>query len=121
MPTITFRGRTIECERGAVLRDALLAADETPHNGATRRLNCGGRGTCGTCAVRVDGPVTEPTRRERMRLSMPPHSPDAGLRLACQTRVQDDLTVEKFDGAWGQRVPGDEDRDAGGDAADSDG
>jgi ferredoxin len=111
MPTITFRGRSVECERGALLRDVLLQAGETPHNGVTDRLNCSGHGTCGTCAVRVEGPVSEPTRRERLRLSVPPHSPDSGLRLACQTRVQGDLTVEKFDGAWGQRVPETDDRD----------
>lgn len=102
MPTIHFRGRDIHCETGELLRDALKAAGETPHNGAADRLNCRGHGTCGTCAVDVDGDVSDPTAQERRRLSFPPHDPDDGLRLACQTRVEGDLRVEKHGGFWGQ-------------------
>ena len=104
MPTVSFRGREIDCETGAILREVLLAADETPHNGRSQLLNCRGHGSCGTCAVAVDGSVSEPTRRERLRLSVPPHDPDSGLRLACQTLVLGDVAVEKFDGFWGQHV-----------------
>ncbi|MFB6157390.1 MAG: 2Fe-2S iron-sulfur cluster-binding protein [Haloferacaceae archaeon] len=114
MPTVGFRGREIECERGAVLRDVLLDAGETPHNGAADLANCRGHGTCGTCAVAVDGETTAPTTAERVRLSVPPHDPDGGLRLACQTRVLGDLDVEKHPGFWGQHVGGDaagDDRD----------
>ena len=103
MPTIEFRGREIECEEGAVLRDALLEAGESPHNGASSYLNCGGRATCGTCAVAVDGPVSEMGTAEKRRLSLPPHSLDSGLRLACQTNVLGDLNVRKGDGFWGQK------------------
>ena len=103
MPTIKFRGEETECEAGATLRDALRAADLSPHNGASNYLNCGGHATCGTCAVAVDGPVSDPTDAEQRRLSFPPHDPDAGLRLACQTRVEGDVTVWKGDGFWGQR------------------
>lgn len=105
MPTVTYRGSRVECEEGAVLRDVLTEAGLTPHNGAADRLNCRGNATCGTCAVAVAGDadaVSEPTRRERLRLSVPPHDPDGGLRLACQTRVYGDITVEKGDGFWGQ-------------------
>ena len=105
MPTIEFRGREIECERGRVLRDVLLEADESPHNGRAALFNCRGHGTCGTCAVAVEGAVSEPTAAERRRLSFPPHDPDSGLRLSCQTRVEGDLEVRKYDGFWGQRVP----------------
>lgn len=104
MPTVRFRGRAIDCEDGAVLRDVLLSAGETPHNGRADLLNCRGFGSCGTCAVAIEGPVSEPTRRERRRLDFPPHDPDSGLRLACQTRVEGDLEVEKFDGFWGQQT-----------------
>jgi ferredoxin len=54
--------------------------------------------------VAVAGPVSEPTARERARLSVPPHGPDSSLRLACQTLVEGDLTVEKYSGFWGQHV-----------------
>jgi ferredoxin len=60
----------------------------TPHNGRAALINCRGLGTCGTCAVEVQGEV-EPrgwTPQERLRLNFPPHAPprNARLRLACQ-------------------------------------
>jgi len=54
--------------------------------------------------VAVDGPTNDLTRRERWRLGFPPHDADSGLRLACQTRVEGDLTVTKFPGFWGQHT-----------------
>lgn len=112
MPSIDFEGTTVECSEGEILRDALLAAGETPHNGRAQQLNCRGHGTCGTCAVELAAPderkgapaVNDLTDRERRRLSFPPHSPDSGLRLACQTRVYGDLVVTKHGGFWGQHV-----------------
>jgi ferredoxin len=104
VPTVTFRGTEIDCEEGAILREVLLGADESPHNGRSSLLNCRGHGSCGTCAVAVEGETSDPTRRERVRLATPPHDPDAGLRLACQTRVLGDLDVSKGAGFWGQRT-----------------
>jgi ferredoxin len=104
MATVTFRGQEIECEAGEILRDVLVDAGLPPHNGSAKSLNCGGHGTCGTCAVLIDGPVSDPGQRERARLSVPPHSRESGLRLACQTRVQGDLTVEKYPGFFGQKI-----------------
>lgn len=104
MPTVSFRGRSIDCETGAILRDVLIDAGETPHNGRAEVLNCRGHGSCGTCAVAVSGAVSDPTRREPLRLALPPHDRENGLRLACQTRVLGDVAVEKFGGFWGQYV-----------------
>jgi ferredoxin len=108
VPTVRFGDRRIDCEAGATLRDVLLAAACSPHNGASDRLNCRGLGSCGTCAVAVDGPTNDRTDRERLRLRVPPHDPDDGLRLACQTAVEGDLTVRKHPGFWGQHVDADE-------------
>jgi ferredoxin len=104
MPTVHVRGQDVECETGSLLRDVMRDAGLSPHNGLADTVNCGGHGTCGTCAVAVEGPVSEPTARERRRLSFPPHDPDDGLRLACQTRVEGDLTVRKHGGFWGHHV-----------------
>lgn len=104
MPTIRFRDRTIECETDAVLRDVLLEAGVSPHNGRANSINCRGHGTCGTCAVEVTGDVSDVDSRERARLSAPPHDLDAGLRLACRTRVRGDVTVHKYPGFWGQHT-----------------
>ena len=54
----------------------LLEAGESPHNGRADTINCFGHGSCGTCAVDVEGETSEPTTRERVRLSVPPHDPD---------------------------------------------
>lgn len=105
MPTVTFRGEEIECAKGAVLRDVLRDVELSPHNGLADTVNCGGHGTCGTCAVDVEGPTNERTAAEKRRLSLPPHDSDAGLRLSCQTRVEGDVTVEKYGGFFGQKVP----------------
>lgn len=104
MPTVRFRGEEIECDRGDLLRDVLRAAGVSPHNGAADRLNCRGLGSCGTCAVAVEGAVGDRSRRERLRLTVPPHDPDDGLRLACQTRVFGDVTVHSYPGFWGQHT-----------------
>ncbi len=105
MPTVRFRGDEYECEEGELLRDVLLSVDESPHNGRAKYLNCRGFGTCGTCAVEIAGPVSEPTKIEQQRLSVPPHAADTPLRLACQTRIEGDIDVIKYPGFWGQHVP----------------
>ena len=104
MPVVRFRGEEIECERGDLLREVLREAGVSPHNGGADRLNCRGLGSCGTCAVAVEGAVADRSRRERLRLTVPPHDADDGLRLACQTRVLGDVTVEKHPGFWGQHT-----------------
>lgn len=104
MPTVHYEGQTIACETGDRLRSVLLKAGANPHNGQARWMNCKGFGTCGTCAVKVEGPVSAMGTREKGRLSFPPHSPTSGLRLACQTKVMGDITVTKFAGFWGQEI-----------------
>jgi ferredoxin len=103
VPTVRFAGRSIECPHGANLRVVLLHARLPLYTRVARAIHCRGNGTCGTCAVRVDGPVSEPTPAERRRLRLPPHHPDSGLRLACQTNVLGDVTVTKYEGLFGQR------------------
>lgn len=104
MPTVRFAGRSVECLPGSNLRAVLLRARLPLYQSAARAIHCRGLGTCGTCAVRIEGPVSEPTAVERWRLGFPPHQREAGLRLACQVRVLGDLAVTKYGGLWGQRV-----------------
>jgi ferredoxin len=83
---------------GTVLRNALLAAGLTPHSRAGRRLNCGGRGLCATCGVRVEDAPTPDHWHDDLaaRFGYP--------RLSCQIRVTRDMEVtvpEKL--VWGGR------------------
>ncbi|WP_088891213.1 2Fe-2S iron-sulfur cluster-binding protein [Leptolyngbya ohadii] len=102
MPRITAAGKTFECDQGANLRQVLLKNGVALHNGQSKIVNCKGIGTCGTCAVQIEGEVSEPQWRENARRSLPPHSLEKDRRLACQTCVLADVTITKFDGFWGQ-------------------
>ena len=100
--------RVIEgVKKGTLLRTAMLRSGVSPHNEGARLINCRGIGSCGTCAVEVEGAVEPPTRsaRESLRLSLPPHTAGnteaRGLRLACQCTVQGDVRLRKNDGFWG--------------------
>ncbi|ESS03040.1 MAG: ferredoxin [uncultured archaeon A07HR67] len=104
MPTVYYQGEEIECEEGAILRDVLNEAGLSVYNGKSAQLNCRGNGSCGTCAVQVDGDVSEPATKETARLWFPPHHPSHDIRLACQTRVEGDVEVTKGDGFWGQHI-----------------
>ena len=83
---------------GTRLRDALVDAGHSPYTAATSRLNCGGRGVCATCGVRIHtGP--SPTHwhdRLAARFGYP--------RLSCQVVVDRPMTVELVDKlVWGGR------------------
>jgi ferredoxin len=104
VPIVSFAGQCVDCPQGANLRVVLLRARLPLYTLVARALHCRGRGLCGTCAVRVEGPVTEMTEAERERLQAFPHHPESGLRLACQCNVLGDLVVTKHPGLFGQRT-----------------
>lgn len=111
MPKITFGEKTIECEPGANLRKVLMAAGLPLYNGVARYIHCRGMGTCGTCAVAINGEVSDATSVEKWRLNFPPHRKESGLRLACQCQVQGDLEIVKHSGMWGSVLPVDQQAD----------
>ncbi|ELZ79043.1 2Fe-2S iron-sulfur cluster binding domain-containing protein [Haloferax gibbonsii ATCC 33959] len=106
-PTVTVRVRDtdgkrvtdLSVERGTVLRDALLEAGISPYARLTKRANCGGRGLCATCGVRIRS--GEPTAHHwhddlAARFGYP--------RLSCQIRVDESMTVELVEKTvWGGR------------------
>jgi ferredoxin len=86
---------------GANLRDLLRERGHSPYTRLTERVNCGGRGLCGSCGVGV---------REGLE---PDHWHDilAGEwgypRISCQITVEADTTVEIPEKiVWGRREPG---------------
>lgn len=85
--------------RGVNLRLLLLEHGFSPYTRVTERLNCGGRGLCATCGVRLADPP-EPTHwhdRLAARFGYP--------RLSCQITVEEDTTVELVEDKliWGGR------------------
>jgi len=98
---IVFQAQHGELLRTAALRSGLAS----PHNDQANLINCRGLGTCGTCAVQIDGCSTQRNAVESLRLSLPPgHGAENAqrLRLACQVMVQEDLVLSKYNGFWGQ-------------------
>ena len=103
MPKVKFQGNAIECSSGANLRKIMLDAGwDGLYNGNSRYINCRGIGSCGTCAVRIEGEVSPANWKDKGRRSLPPHDKTKDLRLACQTKVLGDIEVFKYDGFWGQ-------------------
>ncbi len=102
MPKVNAQGKTFECESGSNLRKVLLENGVELYNGNAKIINCMSIGTCGTCAVAIEGKVSETNWKEKTRLGLPPHSLGNNRRLACQTKVLGDIHVTKYDGFWGQ-------------------
>jgi ferredoxin len=102
MPKVIAQGQTIECSSKTNLRSCLLRNGVDLYNGGAKVINCRGIGSCGTCAVHVEGDTNPPNWKDKARRSLPPHSPNRELRLACQTQILGDIKVTKYDGFWGQ-------------------
>lgn len=88
-------------QRGRNLRRVLSDIDRSPYTAVTSRLNCGGRGICATCGVRVrEGPSPEHWHdRLADRFRYP--------RLSCQVTVDGPMTVELVEKrVWGPREAG---------------
>jgi ferredoxin len=101
MPQITAQGKTFDVPYEANLRESLLDHDIDLYNGAAKVLNCHGHSICGSCLVKVEGSVSEPTESEKLRMGVPPHSQHSDRRLACQAKVLGDVKVTKFDSHFG--------------------
>jgi ferredoxin len=116
MPKVIAQGQTIECSSKTNLRSCLLRNGVDLYNGGAKVINCRGIGSCGTCAVHIEGEsfageaapanvsgdINPPNWKDKTRRSLPPHSPNRELRLACQVQILGDIKVTKYDGFWGQ-------------------
>ena len=92
---------TIDVDPGTVLRDALSEHGFEVYGSVSRVANCGGRGLCGTCGVRIEGslPAAGYHDAAAKRFGYP--------RLSCRIRVTEPLTVELVEKVvWGQLRPG---------------
>ncbi|MBP0725178.1 (2Fe-2S)-binding protein [Bacillus sp. RG28] len=89
MPKVTVVGHgTFEVEKGTKLTLAL------EDNGVHILHRCGGNAKCTTCRVEVlEGDFHELTSVEQQAFSAK-QIEDDNLRLSCQVRVNDDVTVK---------------------------
>ena len=82
---------SMDIENGMLISDAIRKA------GMPFSMPCGGRGTCGKCAVWVRGAVSAADEKEQAKLLSLQHAtlPQEGfsLRTACLCRIQGDCTV----------------------------
>lgn len=101
MPMITAEGKTFEVAEGSNLREALLEQDINLYSAGAKVFNCRGHGTCGTCFIGVEGPVSEPTKEETKRTIFHPHFAHRERRLACQVKVMGNVSITKFEGYFG--------------------
>lgn len=89
----------VEARPGRTLRDVLLEHGLSPYTRLTDRVNCGGRGLCATCGVRLRaGPAPEHWHdRLADRFGYP--------RLSCQIEVREGMIVELDEEkvVWGAR------------------
>ncbi|HYV34481.1 MAG TPA: 2Fe-2S iron-sulfur cluster-binding protein [Gemmataceae bacterium] len=101
MPKVTFVNAKLEIEvpQGANLRDEAMKAGVPVYDGMNRYLNCFGNGHCGTCKVVVKKGAENLSPKGVMEkftlwrmLSVIGHEQES--RLACQCRVQGDVTIE---------------------------
>lgn len=77
--------RTLIADEGADLLQLLQ------NNGVAMNTPCAGKGTCGKCAVRVEGALKTPSDKEKSLLGS--GRLEKGYRLACYTHVLSDMDV----------------------------
>ena len=101
MPTITFTSekKEIQVPAGANLRTEALRAGVQLYPGVHKVLNCHGFGQCGSCRVLITKGMENASRKglmesARLAVSLAYIGNEQTMRLACQTRVNGDITVE---------------------------
>jgi ferredoxin len=101
MPTITFTSekKEIQVPAGANLRTEALRAGVQLYPGVHKYLNCHGFGQCGSCRVLITKGMENTSRKgllesARLSVSLAAIGNEQTMRLACQTRVNGDITVE---------------------------
>jgi ferredoxin len=100
MPTITFTNekKEIQVPAGANLRKEALRAGVELYPGIHKVANCHGWGSCGSCRVLVTKGMENTSPKgvlesARLAVSLAAIGNEQTMRLACQTRVNGDITV----------------------------
>jgi uncharacterized 2Fe-2S/4Fe-4S cluster protein (DUF4445 family) len=87
---VTFNGQAYLAERGQTTLEALI------NNGLLLRSDCGGKGRCGKCQVKIHDPDPEslsPPSDGEVKI-LGPKGIAAGYRLACCATLLNDISLE---------------------------
>jgi ferredoxin len=105
MPTITFvkDKKELQVPVGANLRREMMQAGITVYSGPHKLLHCPGVSMCGSCRVLITKGAENASpmgfmERTRLKMSIPYIGNEDTMRLACQTQVMGDMTVENTPG-----------------------
>jgi ferredoxin len=103
MPIVSFvhEKKEIQVPEGANLRKEAMRVGIQVYSGVHKLPlgHCPGWGMCGTCRVLITKGLENASpmsafERQRLKLSMAYVGNEDTMRLACQTRVMGDMTVE---------------------------
>ncbi len=105
MPTITFvkEKKELQVPEGANLRREMMQAGVAVYTGPHKVLHCPGLSLCGSCRVLITKGMENASpigvmERMRLKMSIPYIGNEGTMRLACQTQVNGDMTVENTPG-----------------------
>jgi ferredoxin len=105
MPTITFvkEKKELQVPSGANLRREMMQAGIQVYTGPHKILHCPGMSLCGSCRVLITKGMENASpmgfmERTRLKMSLPYIGREDTMRLACQTEVNGDMTVESTPG-----------------------
>jgi len=76
--------KELQVEPDSILRDVLLDSEVDLYTNSGKMMNCGGGGSCGTCAVAVLEGMDQLSEKADTELRLLKKKPDM-YRLACQT------------------------------------
>ena len=88
------QNRTIEAEQGETIREAAIRNKLSIYPHIFKVLNCRGRGLCHTCSIKIVSGNAEPKNEIENQQLAKKLKKNPELRLACQVKVSDNMTIE---------------------------
>ena len=88
------QNRTIEAKQGETVREAAIRNKLSIYPHIFKVLNCRGRGLCHSCAIKIVAGNAEPKNEIENQQLAGKLKKNPELRLACQVKVSDNMTIE---------------------------
>jgi ferredoxin len=88
------QNRTIKAAEGETVREAAIRNKLSIYPHIFKVLNCRGRGLCHACAIKIVSGNAEPKNEVESQQLAKKLKKNPELRLACQVKVLDNMTIE---------------------------